>query len=70
MAFFSGTFFPIDNLPYLVKTAIMLMPLSYANILVRSSEFSIEVVMSIAILLLLSVFTFLWGARLIKNYSE
>ncbi len=70
MAFFSGTFFPIDGLPTAVKSIIMLLPLSYTNILMRSSGLDSMAILSIIVLLAFSIAMFLYGARLIKNYSE
>lgn len=70
MAFFSGTFFPIDNLPAVVKSIIMLLPLSYTNILVRSSEINPMVILSLTVLIGAAIITFIWGIRLIKNYDE
>jgi ABC-type multidrug transport system permease subunit len=70
MAFFSGTFFPIDGLPTVVKNIIMLLPLSYTNILMRSRELDSMASFSIIVLLVFSIALFLYGARLIKNYSE
>ncbi|HDH05687.1 MAG TPA: ABC transporter [Nitrospirae bacterium] len=70
MAFFSGTFFPVDNLPAAVKGIIMFLPLHYANILIRSDELSKEVILPISVLLAVSITLFLCGAKLIKNYSE
>lgn len=70
MAFFSGTFFPIDNLPTAMKTIIMFLPLSYTNILMRSNEFDSQAILSIIILLAFCVVLFLYGARRIRNYSE
>ncbi|GBD96617.1 MAG TPA: ABC transporter [Nitrospirae bacterium] len=70
MAFFSGTFFPVDNLPAAVKGIIMFLPLHYTNILIRSDELSKEVILPISVLLAVSITLFLCGAKLIKNYSE
>lgn len=70
MAFFSGTFFPIDRLPSMVKGVVMMLPLSYTNILMRSSEIAAKEMAAIAALAALSAAMFLYGARLIKNYSE
>lgn len=70
MAFFSGTFFPIDRLPSMAKGVVMLLPLSYTNILMRSSETTAKEMAAIAVLAALSAAMFLYGARLIKNYSE
>ncbi len=70
MAFFSGTFFPIDRLPSLAKGIVMLLPLSYTNILMRSKEITATEILSIAALVIFSLAIFLFGARLIRNYSE
>jgi ABC-2 type transport system permease protein len=35
MAFFSGTFFPVNKMPLLLKTVIYMMPLTHTNILIR-----------------------------------
>jgi ABC-type multidrug transport system permease subunit len=70
MAFFSGTFFPIDNLPVLLKSTVMLLPLSHTNILIRSSELNAMTILSMTILLVFIVAAFFQGAKLIKNYEE
>lgn len=70
MAFFSGTFFPIDGLPPLIQGVIMFLPLSYTNILMRSTQFDSAAILSIFVLILFSAAMFWYGVRLIKNYSE
>jgi len=70
MAFFSGTFFPIDNLPSVLKSVLMVLPLSHTNILMRSSELNAMTILSMTILLVFIVVAFFQGARLIKNYEE
>lgn len=70
MAFFSGTFFPIDRLPALIKGVVMLLPLSYTNLLLRSSGMAAKEAVSITVLAAFSLAMFLYGARLIRNYSE
>lgn len=70
MAFFSGTFFPIDGLPPIVKGVIMFLPLSYTNILMRSESVNSQVILSILVLTVFSIAMFWYGARLIRNYSE
>ncbi|HCC68797.1 MAG TPA: ABC transporter [Nitrospiraceae bacterium] len=70
MAFFSGTFFPIDRLPPIAKEIVTLLPLSYTNTLMRSQGIATAEIVSIAVLFLFSLVLFLYGARLIKNYSE
>ncbi len=70
MAFFSGTFFPIDGLPPIVKGIIMFLPLSYTNILMRSECLNSKAILSILVLTIFSVAMFWYGARLIRNYSE
>lgn len=70
MAFFSGTFFPIDDLPLLLKYALMSLPLSHTNILMRSSEMDIKTVISITVLMVFIAIAFVKGGLLIKNYEE
>ncbi len=70
MAFFSGTFFPVDRMPDLLKGLIYLFPLTHTNILIRKDGLDPEGLVSLGILLCYSaVFSFV-GARLIRNYSE
>lgn len=70
MAFFSGSFFPVDRLPSLVRGIVTVMPLHYTNILMRSREITGREGAAVVILLVCSLALFLYGARRIRNYSE
>jgi len=70
MSFFSGTFFPIDRMPIIIKELIYIFPLTHANILVRKASFDSDAVLSIVVLLVFSTIFFAIGSNLIKNYHE
>ncbi len=70
MAFFSGTFFPVDKMPILIKSVIYMMPLTHTNILIRKPQFDSDGLISLGVLILYAAAFFLYGSRLIKNYSE
>jgi len=70
MAFFSGTFFPVDQIPAHLKWLIYLMPLTHTNIAIRKEALDAEGMISLLILMAYAVGFFLLGSRLIKKYSE
>ena len=70
MAFFSGTFFPVDHMPTVIKWIIYLLPLTHANILIRKEVLDPEGVVSLLILVGYAAAFFIYGSGLIKKYSE
>ena len=70
MAFFSGTFFPLDKVPFIIKAVIYVMPLTYTNILIRKTSLDAEGLLSLAVLSLYSAVIFFYGSRIIRRYSE
>lgn len=70
MAFFSGTFFPVDQIPAYLKWLIYLLPLTHTNIAIRQEAPDAQGVISLLVLMAYAVGFFLWGSRLIKKYSE
>jgi len=70
MAFFSGTFFPVDLMPLVLKWIIYVFPLTHTNILIRKQDFDMEGLVSLVVLLCYAVFFFIYGSRVIRNYSE
>jgi ABC-type polysaccharide/polyol phosphate export permease len=70
MAFFSGTFFPIDRMPEFLRTIIYIFPLTHTNIVIRQSSINEAALESLAILVLYAIVFFIIGSRLISNYSE
>ncbi|HOK06243.1 MAG TPA: ABC transporter permease [Syntrophales bacterium] len=70
MAFFSGTFFPLEKLPMAVKAVIYVLPLTHTGILIRKQAFDGEGLWSLGVLVLYSLVFLLWGSRMIARYSE
>jgi len=70
MSFFSGTFFPLDRLPPLLKGIVYILPLSHTNILIRKAELDRAALVSILVMTLYTIVFLVIGTRLIRNYSE
>ena len=70
MAFFTGTFFPVDRMPTVLKWIVCMFPLTHTNILIRKNTLDSEGVISLAVLICYAVVFFAYGSRLIRNYSE
>ncbi|HMK60353.1 MAG TPA: ABC transporter permease [Dissulfurispiraceae bacterium] len=70
MAFFSGTFFPVDRMPVVAKYLMYAVPLTHTNILIRKMAFDSAAMVSLAILVLYAAAFFSCGTYLIRNYSE
>jgi Nod factor-specific ABC transporter NodJ protein len=70
MAFFSGTFFPLDRIPAALQWIIYILPLTHANIAIRKETLDLEATVSLLILAGYAVAFFLYGSFLIRKYSE
>jgi len=70
MAFFSGTFFPVDEMPAIIKAIIYILPLTHANIVIRMDALTASGILSLLILIGYAIAFFTYGASLIKKYSE
>jgi ABC-2 type transport system permease protein len=70
MAFFSGTFFPVDRMPYLVKAVIYVLPLTHTNILIRKTAMDMEAWLALALIVAYAAIFFLYGSKLIREYNE
>ena len=70
MAFFSGTFFPVNRMPELLRVVINVLPLTHANILIRKTQMDAEGLFSLLILVGYAAAFFWYGSRLIRNYNE
>jgi Nod factor-specific ABC transporter NodJ protein len=70
MAFFSGTFFPLDRIPGFLKWLIWIMPLTHTNIIIRKTSLDGEGMLSLLILIVYTAAFFSYGSRLIRRYSE
>jgi len=70
MAFFCGTFFPVDRLPSFIRWIIYILPLTHANEAMRKGSLDEEGLFSLGILAVYAVAFFIYGSRLIRQYSE
>ena len=70
MAFFGGTFFPVENAPGLLKAVIYVLPLTHTNLLMRKTAVDGEAFISILVLAAYSTALLVYGARTIRRYSE
>ncbi len=70
MAFFSGTFFPVEEMPWLVQKFILILPLTHVNHLLRHPVWSPEALISFAVISGYSLLSFLVGVVLIRRYDE
>ncbi|MBF0507306.1 MAG: ABC transporter permease [Deltaproteobacteria bacterium] len=70
MAFFSGTFFPVDKVPLFIKPIIYILPLTHTNIVIRKSSLDYESLISLLVLVVYALLLFAYGSRLIRRYSE
>ncbi len=70
MAFFSGTFFPVDKLPEALQSVIYVFPLTHVNILMRKTVLDTEGLLSLVVIFIYTGLFFVVGSRLINKYSE
>jgi len=70
MAFFTGTFFPVDSMPAVLKWIVYVFPLTHTNILMRKEVLDQEGFISLAVLIIYAMAFFIYGSRLIRKYSE
>jgi ABC-type uncharacterized transport system permease subunit len=70
MAFFSGTFFPLDDLPAVLKGIIVLLPLSQTTLLMRREAVDGTAVCALLAIAAYTCLFLLVGIRRIQRYSE
>jgi len=71
MAFFCGTFFPIDKLPYFIKAFLYLLPLTHASKDLRASFIGQKIdITSLFIMLAFFIAFFWWGVVAIKRSNK
>lgn len=70
MAFFSGTFFPVDHMPALLQALVSVLPLTHTNMVIRQTSINSDSIVSLAVLALYGMVFFIIGSRLIRDYSE
>jgi ABC-type multidrug transport system permease subunit len=70
MAFFSGTFFPLDRLPRVLQAIIEVLPLTHTNKLLRTPAWSWETLGSFLVLAAFTALCLGLGVLLVRRYSE
>jgi ABC-2 type transport system permease protein len=70
MAFFSGTFFPVEKIPEPLQAVVWTLPLTHATVLIRETSINSDCLVSLAVLVLYATTFFIIGSRLIRDYSE
>jgi ABC-type polysaccharide/polyol phosphate export permease len=70
MAFFSGTFFPVEEMPWLVQKLIFILPLTHVNFLLRHPAWSAEAWLALTVIAGYGLLAFLAGVVLIGRYDE
>ena len=70
MIFFSGSFFPIKNLPWGIDQVVRLLPLGMINQLLHARTFGMEQVYFLIGLSIMAVVCWGWGTHVIRNYQE
>ncbi|MBP9483947.1 MAG: ABC transporter permease, partial [Negativicutes bacterium] len=70
MIFFSGSFFPIKNLPWGIDQVVRLLPLGMINQLLHARTFGMEQVYFLVGLSIMAIVCWGWGTHVIRNYQE
>jgi ABC-2 type transport system permease protein len=70
MAFFCGTFFPVEEMPWLLKDLIKVLPLTHTNRLLRFPFWNLDSLSSLMILVAYSALCLALGIVIIRRYSE
>ncbi|MBM4283947.1 MAG: ABC transporter [Deltaproteobacteria bacterium] len=70
MAFFCGTFFPVDELPWGLRGLIRTLPLTHTNELLRHPEMNRDNLVSLLILMGYGLLCVVLGIIFIRRYSE
>ncbi len=70
MAFFSGTFFPIKQMPWVLQVIVTCLPLTHTNYLLRFPVWDLRALISLGVLLAYSVACLVLAIFLVRDYSE
>jgi len=70
MAFFCGTFFPVDSMPWWAQKIIYLLPLTHTNQLLRSPTLGQETIVSLVLLVATAGLCVALSILFIRRYSE
>jgi ABC-2 type transport system permease protein len=70
MAFFSGTFFPIKQMPWVLQVIVSCLPLTHTNHLLRFPVWDLGALASLGILVAYSIASLALAIFLVRHYSE
>ncbi len=70
MAFFCGTFFPIEQMPWALQAVVTVLPLTHTNRLLRAPAWTPGSLGSLAVLAGFSAVCLALGVLLVRRYSE
>jgi ABC-2 type transport system permease protein len=70
MAFFSGTFFPIKEMPWVLQIIVSFLPLTHTNHLLRAPVWDLSALISLGVLVAYSVASLVLAVVLVRRYSE
>jgi ABC-type multidrug transport system permease subunit len=70
MAFFSGTFFPIQQMPWVLQIIVNCLPLTHTNHLLRAPVWDFGALVSLGVLLAYTAVSLVLAIVLVRRYSE
>jgi len=70
MAFFSGTFFPIKHMPWVLQVIVSCLPLTHTNYLLRSLIWDLKSLAALGVLLVYSAVSLVLAILQVRYYSE
>lgn len=70
MAFFGGTFFPIERMPWVLQVIVSCLPLTHTNHLLRFPDWGAATLLSLGVLLAFSAISLVLAVFLVRHYSE
>ncbi|MBW1918213.1 MAG: ABC transporter permease [Deltaproteobacteria bacterium] len=70
MAFFCGTFFPVEEMPWILQGIIRSLPLTHTNRLLRTPGWTVESLGSLVLLAAFGLCCLVLGTIIIRRYSE
>lgn len=70
MAFFGGTFFPIEQMPWVLRAIVSCLPLTHTNHLLRFPDWGLGTLLSLGVLLAFSAVCLVLAVLLVRHYSE
>ncbi len=70
MAFFSGTFFPIQQMPRVLQIIVGFLPLTHTNLLLRDPVWDLNSLASLGVMVVYTALFLALAIALVRRYSE